>query len=148
MAVTTATNNFYDQVSELIADGTLDLDNDSFEMLLTTSAHTPDAGDSTQSDIDNEVTGNGYSRQALTNVTWTRSSGITTFDFDDPSFAASGGSIVARNWHVRDTTADRLIAYGLLDETPADVTTTDGNTLTANINASDGLFRVGPGTIS
>lgn len=143
MATTTATANFYDQVSELIADGTIDLDGDTFEILLTTSTHTPASTDSTITDIDNEVSGNGYSRQTLASVTWVRSGDTTAFDFANPVFTASGGSIVARNWHIRSTTADRLVAWGLLDDTPADVTTTDGNTLTANINAS-GLFTLAP----
>ena len=146
MATTTGTFNFYHHVSERAGDGGIDFDNDSFEALLTTSLHTPADSDTAIADIDNEVSGNGflvpvghrpgYARQTLTSVTWNRASGVTTFDSADPVFTASGGSIVARNWHVRDTTGDLLIAYGLLDNTPADVTTTDGNTLTIQVNAS------------
>ena len=143
MATTTGSLTFYDQVSELIGDGTIDLDNDTFECLLTTSSHTPAASDSAIADIDNEVSGNGYSRQTLTSVTWNRSGDTTTFDAADPVFTASGGSIVARRYHIRSTTADRLICYGFLDNTPADVTATDGNTLTVQLNAS-GLFTSAP----
>lgn len=136
MATTTGTFNFYHHVSERGGDGGIDFDNDAFEALLTTVTHVPADSDTTISDIDNEVTGNGYARQTLTSVTWVRAAGVTTFDSADPVFTASGGSIVARNWHTRSTTADLLIAYGLLDNTPADVTTTDGNTLTIQVNAS------------
>lgn len=140
MATFTATFNWYHHASERIGDGGIDLDNDTFEMLLTTSAHTPADTDTTGAgNITNEVSGNGYARVTLANVTWNRTAGVTTFDFDDPVWTASGGSIVARNWHIRDTTADLLLCYGLLDDTPADVTTTDGNTLTAQISGS-GLF--------
>lgn len=143
MATTTATIQFYNQVSELIGDGTIDLDNDSFECILLTNGHTVNLDDVSNSDLDNEVSGNGYSRQALASVTWNRSGDTTTFDFGDPVFNASGGSITARRYVIRDVTADRLVCVGLLDNGDADVVTTDGNSLTLQINAS-GLFTSAP----
>lgn len=141
MGTTTGTFNFYDSFKEYLGDGTIDLDGDTFKVLLTSSAYTPNAGThTTLTDITNELSGNGYARQTLTSVTWTEASGTVTFDSADPQWTASGGSIVARYWVLYDDTptspADPLIAYGLLDNTPADVTTTDGNTLTASVNAS------------
>lgn len=139
MATTTATFNFYDHVGEREGDGGIDWDNDSFQWLLTTSAHTPLATHTVIGDITNEVTGNGYARVTATGVTWVRSGDTTTFDATNPVWTASGGSIVHRNWHLYDTTALLLIAWGVSDNTPADVTTTDGNTFTLTLNAS-GLF--------
>jgi len=150
MATTTGTNNLYDLVKEKLMDGTIDLDNDTFQVLLTTSAYTPNqATHDFVDDITNEVTGNGYARQTLTSVQWVTSGGANgqmKFDAANPVWTASGGSIVARYWVLfKNTGSDAtspLMAYGLLDDTPADVTTTDGNTLTLNVNAN-GFFTVG-----
>lgn len=143
MATTTGTINFYEIFSKNIGEAA-NLGSDTFILGLTTSSYTPNAGThETLSDITNEVSGNGYSRATLGSVTWTESGGTATFDFADPTFTASGGSIVARYYFIfNDTvTGDPLVCYGLLDNTPADVTVTDGNTLTLNINAS-GLFTL------
>jgi hypothetical protein len=69
----------------------------------------------------------------------------------DPVWTASGGSIIARfgvlygsgtlNGHV-----DPLLAVCLLDTTPADVTSTTGNTLTIQINAA-GVFTTSGGQV-
>ena len=95
--------------------------------------------------VTNELsTANGYTAGG-TSVTpsWTRSTGTATFDISDPSWTASGGSIVARFAAIVDETPtpDRVVAYCLLDNTPADVTTTTGNTLTIQISAS-GVFSL------
>lgn len=134
----------YNSFFEYLGDGTIDLDADTFAVLLTTSTYTPAATHSQISDITNEVSGNGYSRQTLGSVTWTQSGGTATFDAADTVFTASGGSIVARYYVLFDDTVtspvtDALIGYGLLDNTPADITITDGNTGTLQWNAS-GLF--------
>ncbi len=138
MATFTATINWYHHVSERAGDGGIDWDNDAFEVLLTTSGHAPADSDTVIGDIDNEVVGNGYAREVVV-PTWVRAAGISTFDFPNPVWNAAGGSIVFRNWHLFDTTAALLIAYGLGDDTPADITTTDGNSYTLNLNAA-GLF--------
>lgn len=119
---------------------------DTFKIGLTTSTYTPSASTHTVlADITNEVTGSGYARQTLGSVTSAQSGGTYTFDFADPVFTATGGSIVARYWFIFDDTVATptkpLVCYGLIDQTPADVTTTDGNTLTFNVNAS-GLFTI------
>lgn len=110
MATTNATAAFLNHVSERIGDGGFDMDNDTFEVLLTTSVHTLDPTDIAIADITNEVTGNGYSRQTLTGVTWNRVAAITTFDSNNPVFTASGGDITARNYHVRNVTNDLLLS--------------------------------------
>jgi hypothetical protein len=70
-------------------------------------------------------------------------SGTTTVTFDatDPAvWTASGGSIVARFAVLYEVGGD-VLAYCLLDNSPADVTVTTGNTLTLTINAS-GVFTL------
>jgi hypothetical protein len=143
MANYTGTTNIYNTWVEYMCEGA-NLGSDTFIMGLTTSSYTPSqTTHALIADITNEVSGNGYSRQTLGSVTSNRSGAVLTFDFANPVFTASGGSIVARYWFIFDDTlaSDPLVAYGLIDQTPADVTTTDGNTLTIQVNAS-GLFTV------
>lgn len=136
MATTTMTWEWYDHVSERSGDGGIDWDNDTFQVTLHTSAYTFDSTDTASADLTNEVSGNGYAAQNLASVTYNRTGSTTTFDSANPVFTASGGSIVARRFVITDTTNDLLIASGLLDDTPADVTTTDGNTLTLSVAAT------------
>ena len=115
------------------------LSSDSFVVGLTSSTYTPSASThSTISDITNELSGSGYSRQAIGSVTFSRSGAVVTLDGADVVFTASGGSIVARYFFIFDDTVsgDPLVGYGLLDTAPADVTVTTGNTLTLAWNAS------------
>lgn len=87
---------------------------------------------------------NGYTTGGVScSPTYTDSSGTETFDVADATWTASGGSIVARFAVLYDDTATNkdLIAYCLLDSTPADVTVTTGNLLTIQINAS-GVFSL------
>jgi hypothetical protein len=129
---------FHDRFKEFMGDNTIDMDNDTFEMRLYTSASniaTTSVGDATTAT--NEVSGNGYAADVLV-TTWTRSGGTVTWDSDDGSYTASGGSITARYAAIIDTTTtpDEVVCHSLLDNAPADVTVTDGNTLTIQINAS------------
>jgi len=110
-----------------------------FKVALTTSSYTPSASTHTViGDITNEVSGNGYARASVGNISFTESGGTATFDGDDAEFTASGGSITARYWvlFADGATGDPLIAYGLLDDTPDDVETTDGKTLTVEWSGS------------
>jgi hypothetical protein len=79
-------------------------------------------------------------------ATWANSTGTVTFDVADPSWTATGGNIVARFAVLYNDSATNkdLIAYCILDSTPADVTCTTGNTLTININAA-GVFTLAGG---
>jgi hypothetical protein len=150
MATTTGTLIVYDSFKRDIQNGTIDVDGDTFICGLSTSVYVPDrSAHETLANITNEVTGNGYARQTLLGVTLTEPvAGTWRFDSDDPVFTAAGGSIVARWWWIFDDTptspADPLCFYGLLDNTPADVTTTDTNTLTIQVNAS-GYYELSGG---
>lgn len=134
--------NFYDSFYEAIGDGTLDLDTDTLKLALFTSSYSPSAsGDTAYSGLSGEhANGNGYTTggQALSSVTWSQSAGTATLDAADVVWTASGGSITARYAVLYSDTAsgNDLIGYFLLDDTPDDVTATDGNTLTVQWNAS------------
>ena len=144
MATTTGTLVFYDSFIEALGDGTFDMDTDTLKCALFTSTHTPSAADTAYSGLMNEVAqANGYTTggDTLTTVVWSQTAGALTFNADDSTWTASGGSIVARYYVLYSVTAtgNDLICYGVLDNTPADVTTTDTNTLTIQWNVS-GIF--------
>jgi hypothetical protein len=140
----------HDKIKEYMGDGSTDLDTHTFKIILCLStsniATTSIDGYAT---VTNEVTtANGYTQgdKTLTSVTWTESSGTVTWDSADPVWTASGGSITARFAAVYNDSqaapvADPIVCHSLLDNAPADVTATDGNTLTVQINAA-GIFTL------
>ena len=138
---------FYNQFAELVADGTIDLDNDTFKLALLDSGYSPSAASTTFSVVDeDEISGSGYSAggETLTSVSWSQTAGVATFDAADVEYTADGGTITARYAVLHDTTvggAGDLIGYFLLDSTPADVSVTDGNTLTIQWH-EDGIFTL------
>ena len=122
--------------------GTFDLDTDTFRIALFQSTSDLGAASVAYADLTNEVaTANGYTQNAKA-VTLALS-GTTTVTVDEttnPVWTASGGSIVARFAAIYKVSGN-VLCYCLLDSAPADVTTTDGNTLTVTISAS-GLFTL------
>lgn len=148
----------YNKTKEWIGDGTIDLDAGDayFSVILATSSYTPALTHSTYADVStNEVAnGNGYTTGGdfPGSVTWTESSGTVTFDSADPSWTASGGSITARYAvlvHVAagsgvPQSTDKIMAYTLLDNSPADVVAADGAALTIAL-AAGGYFTVSGG---
>ena len=142
-----ASITLYHEFKKYLADGTIDLDTHTFKVMLTTSTYTPSAANHTvKADVTNELsTANGYTAggEALGSVTWAETgagTGVFKFDAADTVWTASGAGITARYAVIYDDTptspADPLVAYILLDTTPADVTVTAGNTLTLQWNAS------------
>jgi len=148
----------YDKAKLRLADGTFDMDNASLGLtmalfLSTSNCNTLSVGTGLYGDLTNEhANGNGYTTGgiALTGETWVESSGTITADCNDVVWTASGGSIVARfaviycNATV-NSIVKPLLCVSLLDTTPANVTATDGNTLTIVINAS-GIFTLSGAT--
>jgi hypothetical protein len=131
---------------EKLADGTFDLDTQTFKMALTTASQAlaaTFAGTSTDcryADLTNEVAnGGGYTTGGKTlTCTWVRSTGTITFDCDDQAWTAS--TITAKYAVIyADNTNDDLLCFCELD-TVGSVSTTAG-TLTVTINAS-GVFTL------
>lgn len=147
----TASITFYDSFREYLGDGTIDLDTHTFKLMLVTSTYTPSAAHTVKADVTNEITtAGGYvaGGQALTGVTWGHTGGTATFDDTaNVVWTASGGDIDASRYAILydDTPtspADPLVAYILMDTTPANVgPITSGNTLTITWNAS-GIFTL------
>ena len=135
----------YDGFLEYMGDNTIDMDNDTFKIVLCDDGS--NAATLATDDLGNLTgelsTANGYTSggNTLASVTWAEATGTVTFDSADTVWTASGGSIVARFAVIySDTsTTDKLVAFSLLDNSPADVTATTGNTLTIQMNAS-GIF--------
>lgn len=137
----------HDRFKEFMGDNTIDMDGDTFVIKLylsTSNIATTSVGDATTA-TNEHANANGYTTggNTLTSVTWNRSTSTVTFDSADSVWTASGGSIVARFAAIVDTTpaTDEVVAHCLLDNTPADVTATTGNTLTVQMNAS-GIFTL------
>jgi hypothetical protein len=125
-----------------LLDGTFDLDTDTLKIALFLSTSNIGAASTTYAGVTNEVSnGNGYTTGGQS-VTGSLSGTTTvTFDTTDPAvWTASGAGCTAR-FAVLYEVSGNVIAYCLLDSTPADVTITAGNTLTLTINAS-GIFTL------
>lgn len=125
-----------------LLDGTFDIDSDTYKMALFLSTSDIGAGSTTYAGVSNEhAQANGYTTGGV-GVTLTLT-GTTTVKVDidtDPTWTASGGSIVARFAVIYEVGGD-VLCYCLLDSTPADVTVTTGNNLTVAAHA-DGVFTL------
>lgn len=125
-----------------LLNGTFDLDTDTFKMALFLSTSNIGAASTTYAGLTNEhANANGYTTGGITLNQFTLSGTTTvTVDIGDATWTASGGSITAR-FAVLYENGGNVIAYCLLDSTPADVTVTTGNQLVVQINSS-GVFTV------
>ena len=134
---------FTDGARTRMLNGTFDFDTDTFKVALFLSTSNIGAASTTYAGVTNEhANANGYTTGGISLGALTLS-GTTTVTVDDPSdmvWTASGGSITARFGVLYENAGD-VVAYFLLDSTPADVTATDGNTLTIALNAS-GIFTL------
>jgi len=114
-----------------LQDVTFDIDSDTWKMLLVLSTSDIGAASTTWAGVSNEhANGNGYTTGGIAiSLAMTGTSSVKTDIGTDPVWTASGGSITAR-WAVIYESGGRVLCYCLLDSAPADVTATDGNTLT------------------
>jgi len=125
-----------------LLNGTFDIDTDTFRMALFLSTSNIGAASTSFAGLTNEhANANGYTSAGI--VVALTLGGTTTVTVDvttDPVWTASGGSIVAR-FAVIYEVGGNVLCYCLLDDAPADVTATTGNTLTVAISAS-GVFSL------
>lgn len=124
-----------------LLDGTFDIDTDTYKMALFLSTSNLGAASTTFAGVTNEHAAQyGYTAGGES-VTLSLSGTTTvTTDSTDVTWTASGGPITARFACIYEV-GGNVLCYCLLDSTPADVTATDGNTLTVQINAS-GVFTL------
>jgi hypothetical protein len=133
---------FPDGARTKLIDGTFDIDSDTWKEALFLSTSNLGTSTTTYAGVTNEhANANGYTTGGVS-ITLTLA-GTTTVTVDisvDPTWTASGGSIVARFAAIYEV-GGNVLCYCLLDSTPADVTTTTGNILTVAANAS-GVFTL------
>ncbi len=125
-----------------LLDGTFDIDSDTWKMALFLSTSDLGVGSTTFAGVSNEhAAANGYSAGGESITLSLSGTTIVKVDIGtDPVWTANGGSIVARFAAIYEV-AGNILCYCLLDDTPADVTATDGNTLTVAAHAS-GVFTL------
>jgi hypothetical protein len=139
----------YGPALEAINKGTIDLDSNTFRMVLVTSSYTPNQSthDEWQDISANEVSGTGYSAHGkLLTQSVTRSGLVVTFDVDDQAWTSSTitakYAVIVKDADANGSlaTTDVPLCYCDLDSGGGSVSTTAG-TLTITINAS-GVFTV------
>lgn len=125
-----------------IANGVLAIATDTYKCALFLSTSNIGAASTTYAALTNEhANANGYTTGGIAvDLTLAGTTTVTADIATDPVWTASGGSIVAR-FAVIYEVAGNVLCYCLLDSTPADVTATDGNTLTVAAHAS-GVFTL------
>ena len=137
---------FTDGARTGLLNGTFDLDTDLFKIALFLSTSNIGAASTTFAGVTNELaalygyTAGGLPTGAGTALELTGTTTVKVTETTNYVWTASGGSIVAR-FAVLYEVAGNVVCYCLLDSTPADVTVTDGNTLTVAMNAS-GIFTL------
>lgn len=134
----------YDSLKKFVGDNTINFATGAFKVALLANAYTPDlAAHTVYADLTNELaTANGYTAggAALANTTWTESGHTTTFDADDLTVSAAGGTIgpfrkaaiylnATVNAHVKP-----LVGYCVLDA--ADISISDGNSFIIQWNVA------------
>lgn len=123
-----------------LLDGTFDIENDDYKMALFLSTSNLGPASTSYALLDHEhANNNGYETGGI--AVNLGLSGTTTVKADiatDPIWTADGGSITARYAVIYEVGGD-VLCYCELDDTPADVTATAGNTLTVAAH-ENGVF--------
>ena len=129
----------YNNFLEIIGEEEIDLNNDTFKIMLLDDGHTPDADHTKKTDIvGDEISGTGYTAggETLTNVTWSKSGSTVTFDADDVIWSDS--TFTARYAVIYDSTnEDYLVCLFDFNGNHSFVTAT----FTIEINSS-GIFTI------
>lgn len=113
------TFKWYGQGLLNIAKGSIDLDTDTFKIMLTTSAYTPNQDtDDFRNDVTNEITGTGYTAGGATlsgvSVTYDAASNQVRISWTDPTWTTA--TLTARTAVIYKSrggasSADELVAY-------------------------------------
>lgn len=120
-----------------LLNGTFDINSDTFRVALVTSTSNIGPSTTTWAGVTNEVAnGNGYTTGGIAvTLVLSGTTSVTASFSSNPTWTASGGSITAR-WAVLYELSGDVLCYVLLDNTPADVVTTNGNSLTIDSDGS------------
>ena len=128
--------------TKLLDNTGFDIDTGSYKMALFLSTSNLGAASTTFAAVTNEhAAANGYTAGGIAVVlTLAGTTTVTTDISVDPTWTASGGSIVARFAAIYEV-AGNILCWCTLDSAPADVTVTTGNSLTVAANVS-GVFTL------
>lgn len=120
-----------------LLNGTFDIDSDTWRVALVTSSSNIGSSTTTWAGVTNEVAqANGYTTGGVAvTLALSGTTSVTASFSSNPTWTASGGSITAR-WAVLYELGGDVLCYVLLDNTPADVVTTNGNSLTIDADGS------------
>ncbi len=139
-------NTFVLDMQNRTAADAIDLENDDIKIaLFLSTSNCADLSQSLFGALTNEVaTANGYTQDGISLASKTvviTDTNNLRFDSNDVVWTAAGGSITARFAVLySDTPSNKsLIGVFLMDDTPADVTVTDTNTLTLAASATGWL---------
>lgn len=98
----------YDQLVEIMSDGTMDMDTDTFKMILLNNSHTRTVTNTllTQVNTNEIANANGYvtGGATLTSVTFAHTTGSVKWDSADVTWTATGGAITAYHAVIYDDT--------------------------------------------
>ena len=148
-----ATPTFFHEFFNHVATGVHNLSTGSFKVGLTNTAPSA-ANDDTWSDITEITPGNGYTDDGntLDSEAWAETgagTAIWQFTCSDEVITASGGNIGPFRYPViyNDTPTSPADPLVCMIDYGSGITVTDGNTFTLDVG-SNGIFRVGTGTIS
>ena len=82
----------YNSFKEYVCDGTIDLDDHTFKIMLLADTYTPSTAHTVVSDVSShQITGTGYTAggATLASMTWTRSGATCTLDATDASWTSA-----------------------------------------------------------
>lgn len=124
-----------------LLNGTFDFDTDTFKVALFLSTSNIGAASTTYAGVTNEhANANGYTTGGAATTGSLSGTTTVTVDFTDVLWTASGGAIVAR-FAVLYEVGGNVVAYCLLDSTPADKSVADGEIFEVRFHAN-GLFQL------
>jgi hypothetical protein len=143
-----ATFIFFDEFKKYLADGTIDLDNDTFKLYLSNNAPTV-ATHTVKADIAGITVENGYNEITITTPSWAETaggSGVWRFAGDaDEVWTASGGAfgpfryVILYDDTPAATPTDPLVGYW---DYGSSISITDTNTFTLDLDANYEIFTL------
>ena len=144
-----ASTTIYNTARQKIIDADIDYSADTIKLALLTSSYTPSQSHANFSDVSSaqvSSTNTGYTAggAALTSKTVTANGNTYTARSAAVQWTAGSAGLTARYGVLyKDTgtpSSSPVIAYILLDTTPADVTATSGGTFTVTPDATNGWY--------
>lgn len=138
----------HDTIKEYIGNAVVNFDTHEFIIILGASgSNMTTTSVNAYASVTAEVSTNyGYTQgaKALTTLAWGQTAGTATWDSGNPTWTASGGSIVARKAAIYDNdvaapAADPIVCSSSLSS--GDITATTGNTFTVTMHTS-GIFTL------